>query len=105
MAAAEQEHLANQIRLEVVRAHQQYISVRERLDLAVEVVAQARETLRIVQDRYQEGLTTITEVLRAQTTLVRTRQNLLGARYEYYLSYAQVLMACGQLTDVQAFVS
>ncbi len=105
MAAAEQEHLANQIRLEVVRAYQQYISVRERLDLAVEVVAQARETLRIVQDRYQEGLTTITEVLRAQTTLVRTRQNLLGARYEYYLSYAQILMACGQLTDVQPFVS
>ena len=33
MAAAEQEHLANQIRLEVVRAYQQYISVRERLIL------------------------------------------------------------------------
>jgi len=105
MASAEQEHLANQIRLEVVRAYQQYISVRERLNLAAEVVAQAREALRIVRDRYQEGLTTITEVLRAQTAFVRTRQNLLGARYEYYLSYAHVLIASGQLTDVQPFVS
>ncbi len=83
----------------------QTLSMIEACDKALVIVAQARETLRIVQDRYQEGLTTITEVLRAQTTLVRTRQNLLGARYEYYLSYAQVLMACGQLTDVQPFVS
>jgi outer membrane protein TolC len=105
MAAAEQEHLSNQIRLEVVRAYQQYVSIRERLNLATEVVAQAQEALRIVQDRYREGLTTITEVLRAQIAFVRTRQNLLGARYEYYLSYAQVLIVSGRLSDVQPFVS
>jgi outer membrane protein len=105
MASAEQEHLANQIRLEVVRAYQQYISVRERKNLASEVVTQAREALRIVQDRYQEGLTTITEVLRAQTAFVRTRQNLLEARYEYYISYAYVLIASGRLIDIQPFNS
>ena len=105
MASAEQEHLSNQIRLEVVRAYQQYVSARERLTLAAKVVAQAKEALRIVQDRYQEGLTTITEVLWAQTAFVRTRQNLLGARYDYYLGYAQVLIVSGQLTDVQPFVS
>ena len=105
MALAEQEYLSNQIRLEVVRAYQQYISVRKRLNLAAEVVAQAQEALRIVQDRYREGLTTITEVLRAQTAFVRTRQNLLGARYDYYLSYAQILIVCGRLTDVHPFVS
>ena len=105
MAAAEQEHAANQIRLEVVRAYQQYVSIRERLNLATEVVGQAEEALRIVQDRYREGLTAITEVLRAQTTFVRTRQDLLGARYEYYLSYAHVLIASGRLIDVEPFVS
>ena len=105
MALAEQEYLSNQIRLEVVRAYQQYFSVRERLNLAAEVIAQAQEALRIVQDRYREGLTTITEVLRAQTAFVRTRQNLLGARYDYYLSYAQILIVCGRLTDVHPFVS
>ncbi len=105
LAAAEQEHLANQIRLEVVRAYEQFLSVRQRLDLAVEVVAQAREALRIVRDRYQEGLTTITEVLRAQTAFLRTRQNLLETRYEYYIRYAHVLMASGQLNGVQPFVS
>lgn len=103
LAAAGQEKLANQIRLEVVGAYQQYVSSRERLSLAGQSVGQAAEALRIVRDRYQEGLTTITEVLRAQTAFVRTRLNLLAARYETYLGYAYLLMAGGGLTDVRPF--
>lgn len=105
MASAEKEHLSNQIRLEIVGAYQKYVSARERLNLASDAVEQAKEALRIVQNRYEEGLTTITEVLRAQTAFVRARQNLLSARYDYYLGYARVLIASGRLTDVQPFVS
>jgi len=105
MAAANQEHLASQIRFEVVRAYQQYVSARERLKVASRVVEQAREALRIVQDRYQSGLTTITEVLRAETTFVRARMTLLSARYDHYLGYAGLLHSTGTLTDVQSFVS
>jgi outer membrane protein len=105
LATAEQEHLANQIRLEVVRTYQQFVSARERLALASRAVTQAEEALRIVRDRYQEGLLIITEVLRAQTALVRARLSLLAARYDYSISYAQILLASGRLTDVQPFVS
>jgi outer membrane protein len=105
LATAEQEHLANQIRLEVIRTYQQYLSARERLFLASRAVSQAEEALRIVRDRYEEGLTIITEVLRAHTALVRTRLNLLAARYDYYVGYAHILLASGILTDVQPFVS
>ncbi len=105
MAMSEQQHLANQIRLEVVRANQQYLTARERLVVAGRVINHATEALRIVQDRYNEGLTTITEVLRAETALVRARLNLLTARYDHYLGYAGVLLVTGRLTDVQPFVS
>ena len=105
IAKAEQEHLANQIRLEVVRAYQQYISARERLAVVAQVSAQATETLRIVQDRYHAGITTITEVLRAETALVRARSDVLAARYEQYVGYASVLLATGQLNDVAPFDS
>jgi outer membrane protein TolC len=105
IATAEQEQLANQIRLEVVRAYQQYLSARERLQVVAEVSAQASETLRIVQDRYQAGITTITELLRAENALVRARSNVLAARYEQYVSYAGVLLATGQLNDVGDFGS
>lgn len=105
IANAEQEQLAHQIRFEIVRAHQQYVSARERLEAVAEVSAQAAEMLRIVQDRYDAGITTITELLRAQTALVRARSDVLAARYDQYLSYANVLLATGQLKDVGAFRS
>jgi outer membrane protein len=105
LAVSEQQHLANKIRLEVVRAHQQFISARERLKVAERIINQASEALRITQDRYQEGLTTITEVLRAETTLTRARLNTLSARHDYYVGYASVLLTTGRLTDVQTFVS
>jgi outer membrane protein len=105
MAIAEQEHLGNQIRLEVVKAYQQYISACERLAVAAQVIDQATEAHRIIQNRYREGLTTITEVLRAQTALVRAHQNLVATRYHHYVSYAQVLLSCGTLTDIKPFLS
>ncbi len=105
LAASEQEHLANQIRLEVVRAYQEYVSARERILVAERVISHATEALRIVQDRYHEGLTTITEVLRAETALVRARLNLLAARYDHYVGYANVLLVTGRLTDVEPFAS
>lgn len=103
IANAEQEQLANQIHFEVVRAYQQYVAARERLEVVAEVSAQARETLRIVQDRYHAGITTITELLHAETALVQARSDVLAARYDQYLSYANVLLATGQLRDVGVF--
>ena len=105
MAAAEQEHLSNQIRLEVARAYQQHVSARERLVVAGQAIDQALETLRIIQNRYREGLTTITEVLRAETALVRARLNLVAARYDHYVSYAHVLLSVGKLTDIEPYLS
>lgn len=105
IANAEEEQLANQIRFEVVRAYQQYVSARERLEVVAEVSAQASETLRIVQDRYHAGITTITELLHAEIALVQARSDLLAARYDQYLSYANILLATGQLKDVGMFGS
>jgi outer membrane protein TolC len=103
IASAETQQLANQIRFEVVRSYQQYLSARERLAVVAQVSAQASETLRIVQDRYHSGLTTITELLRAETALVRARTDVLNARYDQYVGYAHVLLATGNLKDVRAF--
>jgi outer membrane protein len=104
IALAEQEHLANQISFEVVRAYQQFVSARERLQVVAQTTTQASEVLRIVQDRYREGLTTITEVLRAELALVRARTDVLTARHDHNVAYANVLLATGRLKDVQPFV-
>jgi outer membrane protein TolC len=104
MATSEQERLANEIRLEVVRAFQQHHSARGRLEVAGQVIDQAAETHRIVQNRYREGLTTITEVLRSETALLRARLSIIAARSDHYVSYAHLLLAAGKLTDIQPFL-
>ncbi len=103
-AAGEQDHLAGQIRFEVVQAYHQYVSARERLKVAEQVIAYSSEALRIVQDRYNAGLTTITEVLRAETAHLRAQMNVIGSQYDYYVGYANVLLASGRLVDVQPFI-
>jgi outer membrane protein len=104
MATAEKERLGNEIRLEVVRAYQQHLSARGRLAVARQAIDQAAETHRIVQNRYREGLTTITEVLRSETALLRARLNLIAARNDHYVSYAHLLLSAGKLTDLNPFL-
>jgi len=105
ISRAETEHLANQVRLEVVRAYQQYVTARGRLAVLAQAAAQATESLRIVQERYHAGITTITELLRAETALVLARSAVLDARYDHYVGYARVLLATGRLKDVVPFSS
>lgn len=104
-ARAAQEQLASEIRFEVVEAYQGFLTSKERLELAAAAVDQAAETLRIVQDRQSVGLTTVTEVLRAQTAVLNARLMLLGARYDFYLGYARSLLAAGSLTNINGFTN
>lgn len=99
-ARAQERQKANEIQFEVVEAYQGFLTSQERVTVAASAVHQAEETLRIVNDRHNVGLTTITEVLRSQTALLRARLSLLAARYNYYVGYAQTLLATGLLTDV-----
>lgn len=101
---AERDQTAGRIGLEVIEAYRHFVTARERLKVAAGASGQAAEALRIVQDRYQASLTTITEVLRAQTAQLRARLGELAARYDVYVGYAEVLLAAGTLTDVSAFV-
>jgi outer membrane protein TolC len=35
--------------------------------------------------------------------VLRSKHNLLSARYDYYVSYASVLLATGTLSDARVF--
>ena len=102
-ARAQRDERGEQIRLDVVRAVQQFMTAKQQLDVARSSVEQAQEALRIIQDRYELGLTTITELLRVQTELVRAQMGVLASRHAYFVGYAAVLLATGELTDVRSF--
>jgi len=95
---------ADAVQLEIVGAWHRYDAAREKLDVGQRSVAHAEEAARIVRDRYEQGLTTITEQLRAQTALVRARMLLLAATFDTTTGFAELLRAMGGLHDVAPFL-
>jgi len=103
VASAEKDRLTDQITLEVITADQNYRTAMAKIRVLIKSVIQAEEALRILQDRYRSAISTFDAVLRAEAALLRARHELLKAKYQYYVSYASVLLATGRLTDVDAF--
>lgn len=102
-AAARNEETASAAELEIVTSWEHARAAEGRRTIAAATIAQAEEALRIVHDRYEQGLTPITEVLRAQSSLVEAKVLHFRALYDHTIAYAQLLRATGALDSVQHF--
>lgn len=103
-ARADQQMIRDRVTMEVVTAWHRVQAARERVEVATKAAERASAASRIVRDRYENGLTTITEQLRAQTALLAARLDLLAARYDYAVGHAELLRATGGLRNVEAFL-
>jgi outer membrane protein TolC len=103
LAQTERDRLRDQILVEVSRAYYDYRAAEQQVEVAETALSQASEALRIIQDRYEAGLTTVTDVLRAETAFVRARVNVTASRHKQYVRYASLLVQTGELNDVRAF--
>lgn len=97
-ARKQQEQIDRGVRLQVRKAWADYQSSRERVDVAAAAVSQAEEGLRIIKNRYDNGLTTITELLRSETALLETRTRRLNALYDVRVAAAALQQSAGILT-------
>ena len=93
----------SRIELEIITAYERVRSARQRTIVAASAVTQAEAAARIVRDRYEQGLTTITEHLRAQSALANAKFNLLSARYDDLVGSADLARATGELHDAESF--
>jgi outer membrane protein TolC len=96
-ATALRERMASAIGLEVREAFLALQTARERIGVAKEAVTQAEESLRIVQDRYEAGLTTIVELLDNETALTAARTNLTRTLYDATVGQARLDLSLGTL--------
>lgn len=96
-ATALRERQASAIGLEVRDAFLALQTARERVAVAKGAVTSAEESLRIVQDRYDAGLTTIVELLDSETALTAARTNLTRTLYEATVGQARLELALGTL--------
>jgi outer membrane protein TolC len=85
------------VRLEVRQAYYDQDSSRQQVEVARAAIAQAQESLRINQDRYDGGLLTITDLLGADEAARRSQTDYWQALYQYHISYANLELASGTL--------
>lgn len=96
-ARALETQAAAQIRLQVRRAYADWKAANERISVAEAAVSMAEESLRITKDRYENGLTNVTELLRTETALLEARSRRLAALYDQRLAAVNLELAAGTL--------
>lgn len=88
---------ADAVRLEVRRAYYDVDSARQQIEVARASIAQAQDSLRINQDRYESGLITITDLLGAEDAARRSQNDYWEAVSRFQTSYANLELASGTL--------
>lgn len=91
--------MADGLRVEVRRSARQARAAFDALDVARAGLAAAEEAFRIQEARFQEGATTTTELLAAETEVAEARIGFATARHAYFLELAALARATGQLPD------
>lgn len=88
----------NNIRLEVRGAYYDYDAARQQVAVAKAATSHATESLRILQNRYNAGLATVTDLLRVEEAAHRAQTDYWDAIYRVHTSYANLELASGTLT-------
>lgn len=97
-AEANLANFQNRVSLQVKEAWLKTGTSRLQHRVAEEAVGQAEEGLRIVRNRYEAGLATLTDLLAAETALSGARTNLSAAIYQCNLNLAGLELAAGKLS-------
>lgn len=95
---AQQESTNSAIRLQVRRAFADLRAAEQRIDVVKASVAEAEESLRITQNRYQAGMNNVTDLLRTETAVLDAQTRYLAAVHDQRIAATMLAMAAGTLS-------
>ena len=95
-AKLNKQQLLDNIDLEVKQAYLKTQEAQKNITTVEQAIEQAKENLRITEERYKEQVSTITDVLVAQTLLTETMTNYYNALYDFKIAKAILYRALGQ---------
>ena len=104
-AEALKSQMASAVRLQVREAYLNLETARQRVEVSRGAVAQSEESLRILQNRYEAGLATITDLLRAESDRAAAHQDYLNAIFDYRVGFAALELATGELASNSSAVT
>lgn len=94
---AETRSKENMVRIELLTAWNKLQAAEKQVLTNLLSVQQADEARELVQRRYNNGVSTITELLAANTAVDKARAELVSARYDVNVQKAKILLATGQM--------
>ena len=103
--AALKEMATDAVRLEVRKAYYDLDATRQQLEVARASIADSQESLRINQDRYEAGISTVTDLLSAEDAARRTQNDYWETVCRYYTGYAALELASGTLNGQSPVVT
>jgi len=92
-----EEQMRSGVQLQVRQAYYNVQASLERIAATSSSVQEAEEGFRIVQKRYESGMTTLVDVLGAENALIRARTGALQALYDNNVAAAELKLAAGTL--------
>lgn len=104
-ARARQNQAAAQIGLQVRKAYADFRAAEERIAVAQAAVSMAEESLRITKNRFENGLSSVTDLLRTETALLESKNRYLAAVYDQRLAATGLELAAGTLAPHSAVLN
>ena len=97
-AESDQQRAESAVKLQVRQSSAGLEAAQQRIDVARAAVTEAEESLRIVQNRYEAGMTNVTELLQNETALLESRARLLAAVHDQRVAATMLEYAAGRLS-------
>ena len=96
-ARAEAGRADSAVRLQVRRAYADLRAAQQRIEVARASVAEAEESLRITQNRYEAGMAHVTDLLHNETAVLASRTRYLAAVHDQRVAATMLEFAAGRL--------
>jgi outer membrane protein TolC len=97
-AHADEQRVDSAVRLEVRRAWADLRAAQQRIEVANAAMAEAEESLRITQNRYESGMSNVTDLLRNETAVLESRTRYLAAVHDQRIAATMLDLAAGRLS-------
>ncbi len=97
-AHADEQRVDSAVRLQVRAAWASLRAAGQRIEVAKAAMAEADESLRITQNRYESGMSNVTDLLRNETAVVESRTRYLAAIHDQRVAATMLDLAAGSLT-------
>jgi outer membrane protein TolC len=94
---ADEQRTGSAVRLQIRRAWADLRAAEQRIEAAEATVAEAEESLRITQNRYEGGLSNVTDLLRTETAVLDSRTRYLAALHDQRIAATMLEFAAGRL--------